>query len=229
LIAKFIYILKSTSPRALGMKPKEVSPMNDEKYVKKFSEVMKESFKSIGRCVGLEISSNTAYLTGLTKSKLESPSALVLIMKNGKLYCKGFFDGVDYEASSIDSLDSADSILLGIDLRSKGSNIIYYKSGTTFGRVSSETHMNPEDSMYVFWECGPNVSLTVCSYDPELDEAVIDIVSACDKPMKRLLKTLVRQLLSLIDIESETIMDSFSFDDDAEEATDHDYWNETND
>ncbi|CAM4344572.1 hypothetical protein FHS16_002508 [Paenibacillus endophyticus] len=191
--------------------------MNQEKFKKQFKALIEYCSKNIDKSVCLEIKSESASLTGISKKMLAPQSAIVLIQLNEQTYVKGCLDGVYFESSSIDGLNASNSILLGIDCRSKDNNIIYYKSGRTIGRVFSSSPLNLNEAVYIFWEYEANACLTVCSFDPVRDVVVREVVSARDEPMKRFLRAVIRQALPSIEAEIEDNETPFYLEDDSEE------------
>lgn len=194
--------------------------MNLQKFGKQFKEVIDESNKNNGRCVCLEITDKSASLSGVSRKKLVPRSAIVFIRENDQTFVKGVFDEGYIESSSIEGLDASNSILLGIDCRSKENNIIYYKSGKTIGKVSSSSSMNSDDALYIFWEYGPYASLTVCAYDPIQDGVIREIVSASNEPMKRFLRAIVRQALPPYEKETEDYDNLLDLEDESKEELD---------
>lgn len=194
--------------------------MNLSKFAKQFKEVIDQSYKNNGSCVCLEITDKSASLSGVSRKKIAPQSALLFIRKNDQTFVKGVFDEVYIESSSIEDLDSSDSILLGIDCRTKENNIVYYKSGKTIDKVSSSSSMNSDDALYIFWEHGPYASLTVCAYDPIQDEVIREIVSASNEPMKRFLRAIVRQALPPYEKETEDYGNLLDLEDESKEEMD---------
>lgn len=191
--------------------------MNQEKFAKQFKALIDNCSKNIDKSVCLQITSESASLTGISPKKLAPQSAIVLIHHNGQTYVKGCLDEVYFESSSIEGLNASSPILLGIDCRSKDNNIIYYQSGRTIGKISSNSPKNLNDAIYIFWEYGSNVCLTICTFDPMRDEVVREVVSARDEPMKRFLRSVIRQALPSIETEKEDNENLLDLEDDLEE------------
>lgn len=192
--------------------------MKESKFAKQFKEVIDHSSKKIDNCFCLQISSESASIYGVSKKMLAPQSAIILIQHDKQTYVKGCFDDVLFESSSIEDLDAAESILVGVDCRSKENNIIYYKAGETFGKVSKDSIEDTYDTLYIYWEYGPNACLTVCSYDPIVDAVVREVVSASNEPMKRFLRAIVRQALPPFEKEEENHDNPFDIIDDSEEG-----------
>lgn len=191
--------------------------MNKDKFAKRFMALIDHCSKNTDKSLCLQITSESSSLTGISKNKLTPQSALVLIKIKGHIYVKGFLDEVYYESSSIDGLNATKSILLGIDCRSKDNNIIYYRSGKTIGMVSSNSSIDTNDAIYIFWEYGPNVCLTICAFDPIRNEAIREVVSAQDEPMKNFLRAVLRQALPSIETENQDDDNLLDLDDELEE------------
>ncbi len=199
---------------------KKVNPMNHKKTKNQFRALINDCSETVDSGACLLITSESTTLSGISKNKLLPQSAIVVIRYNGQSYVKGRLDGVAFEFSSIEGLNASKSILLGIDCRSKKNNIIYYQSDNTIGMVSSNSSMNTNDSIYIFWEYGPNVCLTICAFDPIRNEVVREVVSAQDEPMKNFLRAVLRQSLPSIETENEDDENLLDLDDDLDDDLD---------
>ncbi|MEC0369332.1 hypothetical protein [Paenibacillus chibensis] len=196
------------------------------KTVNQFHEVIKQSKESIGRCVSLIINNDNgnALLNGLSIEQVIPRSAIAVIRQNKQSFVKGYFDELYFEFSSSEDLNPSSPLLIGIDCRIKDNTRIYYKSEATIGKVSSSTKLNMEDYIYIFWEYGSNACLTICSYDPIQDQVIRETVSANNEPMKRFLKTVVRQALP--PYEEQNLVNEQSLEEDSEEILDYEAeWN----
>lgn len=191
--------------------------MDNLKLTKQFKEVISHSAKNINSCISLQIKSESASLSGLSRKLLTPSSAIVLIQRNKQIYVKGHFEDVNFEFSSIENLDASDSILLGVDCSNKDNNIIYYRSGNSIVKLSPSSAMNPYDFVYIFWDIGPCACLTICAYDPSQDEIIREVDVANNEPLKRFLRSVVRQTLPSHEENTERNDNSFDIEEDSED------------
>jgi hypothetical protein len=175
------------------MNPERVVPMSTEKQ---FDALLNHTSNNVDNCFCLIIDKKIASLIGISEQILSPISAIVIIRHMGQHYIKGFMDGIYIESSTLEDLNADEIILTGVDCRKPGNNIIYYKTDNSLGKISSNLNMASDDSMNIFWECGPNACLTVCSYDPVREEVIREVATAENESTKKHLRSIVRQFIN---------------------------------
>lgn len=163
----------------------------------KLNQLLGECKKNVGNHIALYIGVKEAKLEGPVPQSVAPSSAIVLQKQNGSVFVKGILDAVYSEYSSENKLIS-NKIIVGADCR-KGDNIkIYYDFGAGEEKVTSKTEMAKDDMLLVYWEIEQISCLTFCSYDGVRNEIIREILTAKEEPMKKLLRGITRQFLSLL-------------------------------
>lgn len=162
----------------------------------KLSQLLEECKKNTDNCFALNIGVEHAILMGPIPKSASPISALVLQKEEGSVFVKGLLDSIYLESSSGNI--TPEKIVIGVDCRKNDNVKVYYNFGSNEKKITSKTKMSPDDMFLIYWEIEQLGCLTFCSYDGARNEVIREVLTANDEPMKRLLRGIVSQFMSLL-------------------------------